>query len=268
MKLFHKYLLIPLALFSTIGIMVSGCSKEKQAEPRQPIAATVSSVYTGTDYAIRILLPDNFNADSAYHVVYLLDGDDYFGEMTKVIQAQYRYNTILVGIGYKGTNRRMTDFTYPADKISDKSGGGIQFVKFLTKELLPFIKAQGIQATQQTLAGHSLGAYLALYLTFQTEIANPFNNIIAISPSLFWHDAYIFQLEASRFNQSKNLPVHLYLAVGDIEGVTMNTHFKAFINKLTLRNYTGLQLNYELLRNRSHNNTPITGFEKALSTIQ
>lgn len=197
-----------------------------------------------------------------------MDGDDYFKEVAGIVKAQYNDKAVLIGVGYTRKNNRTTDFTYPADDMINKSGGGIKFLKFLTGELVPYIESLGIRSGQKTLLGHSLGGYISLYLRFQKEIVNPFNNVIAISPSIFWHDAHLFGMEQNYFKNTKELNVNLYMAIGDIEGLTMNTHFNAFAGKVAGRKYNNLVFHYETLKNSSHNNSPIIGFEKGLLTIK
>jgi predicted alpha/beta superfamily hydrolase len=212
------------------------------------------------------MYPDNYVESNSYKTIYLLDGDWYYNEFSEIVHDKYGENVILISIGYASGDNRNTDFTFPADDLLKKSGGAKQYAKFITEELTPYIENNlKIKSSSKALLGHSLGGYFALYLTFQKEVVNPFNKIVAISPSLYWSDAYIFGLEEEYSKSNNNLNVSLYIAMGDLEGATMNTHFDAILSKLKSRNYQGLSLNYERLKNTVHNNSPIIGFEKGIS---
>jgi len=204
----------------------------------------------------------------AYHTIYLLDGDGYFNELSHIILDEYPDEIVLVGIGYDGENKRHSDFTYPEDDLLPHSGNANLYIQHLIKELIPFVEdSLLIQTTQRTLAGHSLGGYFGLYLLFQEEFTNPFDNIISASPSLFWHDAFLLGLE-DQFNSSNDsLSVNLYITMGDSEGVTMNTLFNALNNKIKSRNYKDLIFDHERFENTTHNNNSIKSFRKGISRL-
>jgi hypothetical protein len=55
--------------------------------------------------------------------------------------------------------------------------------------------------------------------------------------------------------------------MGDAEGVTMNTLFSAFNNKIESRNYQGLTFDHERFENTTHNNNPIVSFQNGISKL-
>lgn len=255
-------------IFAVILLGFMSCDKEDQKDLPDYESHTLRSNFTNTDYTIQVLYPDNYKASEAYPTVFMFDADWYAEEMRTIFHEKYATQCVLVAVGYKGKIKRERDFTYPQDDIMRGSGGGKEYIQFINNELLPYVKNElNIISTEKTFLGHSLGAYLGIYLLLQQEFPNPFENIIAVSPSLFWHDAYIFEMENSYANAHNDLNVNLYMSVGDLEGVTMNTHFDAFVNKMQSRSYNGLSLFTERLKNRSHQNTPILGFDNGLTYI-
>lgn len=179
---------------------------------------SITSTFTGSEYNLEILYPVNYDPSLEYQTVYLLDGDFYFSELADIVTSKYAAEIILIGIGYKNENKRETDYTYPADDMVSNSGGGEKYIQFINNELIPYVEnSLLIKSSEKTLAGHSYGGYFALYQLFQQDYPNPFNNIIAASPSLFWHEAYMLDLE-NQFNGSfDTLSIKLFNTMGQID---------------------------------------------------
>lgn len=262
-KLFKIIVLLLLA-FTTIV----GCKKQNVLIKDNTKSYLINSNQTGEIYNLQILYPDNYDTVAQYPVVCLLDGDWYFNEMAEIVNKKFTSDLILIGIGYKTGNNRAKDFTFPADDMYSNSGYANEFIQFINYELLPFIQLDlSIKPSELTLAGHSLGGYFALYQLFQQDFPNPFDNIIAASPSLFWSEAYILDLEEEFYNNNDTLNKKVLITMGDLEGVTMNTMFDAFNDKIESRNYSGLLFMHMLYENITHNNNPIISFEEGISLI-
>jgi len=250
-----------------LSLLLLSCQKE-MLDVEQSNSYTLSSSHTNDEYALQILYPENYNPSLEYQTIYLLDGDWYFYELAEIIKEEYSDEILLVGIGYNNDNNRNADFTYPADDALDNSGNANAFIECINNELIPFIAdSVKIKSSQKTLVGHSLGGYFSLYLLFQNELNNPFDNIIAASPSLFWHEAFLLDLEETYHSSQDSLNTNLFITMGDSEGVTMNTLFDAFSKKIESRNYEGLLFDYERYENTTHNNNPIKSFEKGISKL-
>lgn len=246
----------------------SGCQKLEMQNIENSESYLINSYYTGSKYNLQILYPTNYNSSIEYQTIYLLDGDWFFNELAEIVKSKYASDIILIGIGYKNKNKRETDFTYPSDDYLSNSGGGKKFLQFINNELIPFVENDlSIKSSETTLCGHSLGGYFALYQLLQQNYPSPFNNIVTASPSLFWSEAYIIDLENKYHNSNNSLNIKLFNTMGDLEGVTMNTSFNAFNNKLKSRNYIGLLFNHVRFYNTSHNNNPIKSFAEGISFI-
>jgi len=230
---------------------------------------TINSSYSNIEYNIQVLYPENYDMSKEYSTIYLLDGDWYFYDISEFVKSNYASEVILVGIGYKNDNERLTDYTYPQDNsYSNSSGGGDNYISFLTKELIPYIENDlSIKSSETTIAGHSLGGYFALYQMLQETNATEFDNVIAISPSLFWKDSYIFDLEKQYKSNNDTLEKKLYISIGDIEGVTMNTYFDAFCTVIKNRDYKNLTFEYHRIENTSHNGNAIKSIRNGISFI-
>lgn len=248
---------------------LSSCKKEPLSSTGSQQAFTIQSAHTQVKYNINLWYPLGYLPSNNYHVVYLLDGDDYFKEATNLMEKSQREDIILIGIGYTDKNNRGTDYSFPKDKdFPSNSGGAKEFIKFINTELIPKIEGElDINSKDRTLFGHSLGGYFALYLLFQQEQPNPFQNSIVASANIMWKNAYLFELEQQYYNVNNTLDKKLYMAVGDLEGASINLFFNAFKNCLLKRNYSNFTFKHKRLENISHRNSPIISFKNALSII-
>lgn len=253
-----------------IGILgLNSCEKENLSSIKNNHPFTITSDYTNTTYSINILYPQAYDPLNNYHTIYMLDGDDYFKEATDIVAESSREDIILIGVGYTDKNRRGIDYSYPEDRdFPGASGGAKEFINFINNELIPHVENElEIESTDRTLFGHSLGGYLALYILFQQDQPNPFDNIIAASSNFMWYNGYLFHLEQHYFDTHDSLNKNLYITVGDLEGASINLFHNAFEKKISGRSYTGLILHHERLKNISHRNSPMITFKKGLSII-
>jgi len=221
-----------------IGLFgLTSCEKDDLSSIKNNQSYTIHSEYTNTEYGINILYPETYNETSSYHTIYILDGDDYFKEIVNVIEDTNREDIILIGIGYTGKNRRGMDYSYPKDNdFPSESGGAKEFIDFINHELIPYVEDElYITSSDKSLFGHSLGGYFALYVLFQQEQANPFDNIIAASSNFIWYNAYLFDLEQQYFDAQNTLNKNLYITVGDLEGASINLFYDAFNKKIMER---------------------------------
>lgn len=261
---------IKLFLCCTASLLaLNSCEKDELPSKGNSHSFNLTSNYTKTKYAIKVLYPENYLPSKRYRSIYLLDGDDYFKEAGDAIIASAKEDIVLVGVGYAGKNKRGTDYSYPKDNDFPKDSGGAKtFLKFINLELIPHVEGElDILSTDRTLFGHSLGGYFVLYTLLQQEQTNVFNTMIAASSNLMWGNAYLFDLEQHYF-MSDTLPdCNLYMTVGDLEGASINLFFNAFVKKLQERDYPSLNLFYDRLKNTSHRNSPIQTFENALAIL-
>ena len=159
------------------------------------------SQHTGRTYRITISLPLGYSRSpgegwpfdktpAQWPVVYVLDGNWYFGLVTDIIRPMAwcgsTTDAIVVGIGYAEDNdpikafresftRRDFDLTPIRDEVVEKSmaeahkrpvpnGDAGNFHKFIKAELIPFVeKAYRADPLKRILVGHSYGGLFALF---------------------------------------------------------------------------------------------------------
>ncbi|MCX2452187.1 alpha/beta hydrolase-fold protein [Pedobacter sp. PLR] len=218
----------------------------------------IKSNILGESRTLNIYLPEGYHPDSAktYPVIYLLDGsanEDFihvaglvqFLTMTETMPA-----TIVVGIGNIDRKR---DFTFPTTNAKDKkdyptTGQSEKFIRFIGKELQPYIaknyKTNGIK----TLSGQSLGALLATEVLLKAP--SLFNQYLIVSPSLWWDDE---SLLAKAPELLKTLPaqkIKVYVAVGK-EGAVMEGDAKKLSEILKT---TNLEVHFAFFPEGNHAN--------------
>ncbi|WP_191559976.1 alpha/beta hydrolase [Metabacillus idriensis] len=196
------------------------------------------------EYRIYIYRPSEPPPSNGYPVLYLLDANAIFGSFAEAVRLQTRkphgYEPmVVVGIAYDTNepfhqNRRIFDYTVealsnelpirPNGSNWPKTGGADAFLAFIEEELKPAIqKSISVDPMRQSLFGHSLGGLFALYVFFTKTTS--FQNYIAGSPSIWWKNRYILELEKTYCDHldsiKRNNDTGLLLAVGGNEKTHM-----------------------------------------------
>lgn len=224
----NETLLLWLLLGPVVGLAQLNQPANYHTTARKYFATSVGDTFT-----VSMQLPKDYhlNTHQRYPLVLLVDGDFYFPSMAPLMKQHEMTGLlppmILIGIGYgdfqKMDSLRIRDFLYPEPLESDEitaQGGGLNFYKFITTELLPQLETElRVDTSQRTLMGHSFGGYFVLVAMLQQAKENKtiFSNIIAASPSLWYHDFYLNQLpdELTRHKPDKRL--NIVLTAGSLE---------------------------------------------------
>lgn len=178
---------------------------------------------------LNIYLPEGYDAadTTRYPVVCLLDGsaDEDFIHIVGLYQFSsfpwvgWVPPSIIVGIA--NTDRKR-DFTFPSTRDSDRkllptSGGSEKFIRFLERELQPYVEAHYKTKASWTLIGESLGGLLAAEILLKKP--SLFNRYIIISPSLWWDDGALLRGKSAVLGAGFSRPTEVYIGVGK-EGLT------------------------------------------------
>ncbi|MCT8469890.1 hypothetical protein KZO85_14995 [Chromohalobacter canadensis] len=185
---------------------------------------------TGRDYLIQVSVPDAPPPSGGYPVLYVLDGNARFplavvGRDSLTLRGPDGGTSpwLIVGIGYPDTRRfngsaRSEDYTpavsnMPAIDSRGRPVGGAEFFQvFLHDQLLPRIATRfDVDSSRRALLGHSYGGLFALY----TALTRPqlFSDYIAISPSLWWGNGFLYELPSV----PGGVNAHVLLGAGDQE---------------------------------------------------
>ncbi|AWF82083.1 histidine kinase [Microbulbifer sp. A4B17] len=244
---------------------------------------TVDSEILERKYDLYVKLPKNYSEDNTkneiYPVIYLNDGPHTFKVASGVTHFEDMDKAIIVGIsfahGENGQFSRVRDLTPMVDTGWKRytTGGAKEYLKFIEKEVIPFIEGIfRVDPTRRILSGHSLGgSFGAWVLLTKPQL---FSSYILTSPSLWFKDEMIFDLEDKYASHNNSLAVNVYIATGALETTKkgrmrndMVDGHKRFFARLQSRNYRGLKLNGEIVNGTDHFSTFPVGLAKGLRWI-
>ena len=163
----------------------------------------IISRINGRTYRIMVAAPST-DAGTKHPVLYVLDGNQYFGTAVDAVKQQSTYKVvkqaIVVGIGYATDDIATIDYERGLDLTSSKDpnwrgqfGGSSNFARVIEQEIKPFVNARfSIDSSQQIIWGHSLAGLFAL----QTMLTNPvaYATYIFSSPSIWWNNTEVLNV--------------------------------------------------------------------------
>ena len=229
-------------------------------------SVTINSKILNEERNILVYLPEEYkDSSTGYPVLYVLDGDDYFlpsiGVMKYLAMFNYLPEMIVIGIPHKKRFKELT----PTKTNRIPSGGGIDdFLKFIKKELIPFVEDNFRTQPFRIFAGHSLGG-LGVFYAFIAE-PDMFNAYIGISSSVYWDESVLLKRADKILKETDQLNKSLYFSVEEGEG----EHSKANFNfAQLLKNYEIKDLNwkFELMEGESHTSLWIKSFDEGLGFV-
>ncbi len=180
-----KFLAIVFCLFSCSNDLPAR-SNDIPAQEMPGESFTISSEFMKEDRKIQVALPKGYNEWTEYNVHYMLD-PVWNMQLRKSLLDFMQTNamspkTILVGIVSLDRNSDMTPTK--SDRLAT-SGNADNFIKFITKEVKPFIEKKYKTTGHNTFAGHSFGGLCVMYSFLKSP--DSFDAYLVGDPS-FWYD--------------------------------------------------------------------------------
>lgn len=200
------------------------------------------STVNGRDYRIQIALPASKPPAGGFPVIYVTDGDGYFGTWAFAARlramSQELEPAVVVGIGYPeaeqdltvAMQRRMNELVPSIDPERRKEvaalpagtsalyAGADDLLQVIHNEVAAKVEAVvPINRTRSTLFGHSLGGLFALHALFTHS--EYFQTYLVLSPSIWWDGRAVLAGRAAflkRVEKGEVAP-RVYLAVGSLE---------------------------------------------------
>jgi len=234
----------------------------------------LKSSETGRSYDIYVRLPSEYAQNQKkYPVLYVLDGQWDF-KLLDSIQGGLLYDgfvpeMIIVGITYSGDHPdygalRAMDYTPVADAYIPGSGDAPKFFAFLKEQLLPFIESNyRAEPSQRVLMGSSFGGTFTLYAMFSEP--GLFSGYVAASPAVVYGSEFAFKQEAEYANSHQDLPVRLFLSVGEIEQLAYPV--KELMQILSERNYSGLEMETRIIEGERHAGNKPEAYNRGLRFV-
>jgi hypothetical protein len=272
--------MICILLFLTISACAQQTPESRSPSlPRVTLPDTevreLKSSATGRSYDIYVRLPSGYaqNQGKKYPVLYVLDGqwdlkllDSIYGGL---FYDGFVPEMIIVGITYSGASPdynslRAMDYTPVQDASLPGSGDAPRFLAFFKEELIPFIETNyRVDASQRVLMGSSFGGTFTLYAMF----AEPklFSGYVAASPSVVYGAGFAFKQEADYAGKHQDLPVRLFLSVGELEPLAQPV--QEFMQVVGKRGYTGLEMETRTISGERHAGNKPEAFNRGLRFI-
>lgn len=254
----HRHILIfPLFLLSiSLGNLNAQRNKIPAEEPTAENYHWIYSDIVKDSFYVKIFLPENYDEqrERNYPVIYMTDGDRYFGLVTDFVYSLLHredIDVILVGVGYgtKSMNnlKRRRDFkTKPG---SDKTVGAVAFREFIKTELFPVIESKyQIDHLNRTLMGWSMGGTFTLNTMFKDPLA--FKNYLVLSARLNYEEDPILEIEKGYSEKNKDLKATLFYSMGNTD--RRHEQFPEFVRNLNSRGYQNLKFESHELEGKSH----------------
>ena len=183
--------------YSFTILLLPFCAKSQENSPfTVGFEKSATSTILGEQRKIWIHIPDSPGSNDnsgkgAYPVIYLLDGDGNFKDIVSITEFMSNAGLcppmIVVGILHPA---RMKDLTFGTDKEYPAIvGGGEAFLRYVEKELMPYIESHYPTAPYKIFIGHSVGGLTVV----NTLIHHPylFNAYVSLDGALWWNNQQI-----------------------------------------------------------------------------
>ncbi|MDJ0646404.1 MAG: glycoside hydrolase family 31 protein [Flavobacteriaceae bacterium] len=208
-----------------------------------------------------VYLPPGYkNSMERYPVLYVHDGQNVFDKITSYagewgidesLNSLFRtknFKMIVVGID-NGGDKRMTEYS-PWDNERFGKGEGASYVKFIVKDLKPYIDKNFRTLTDHKntgIMGSSMGGLISHY----AGLAYPqvFGKVGVFSPS-FWYSNEAFAFAKSK---SKLDNVHMYFLMGGKEGDRMIPDMNRMIDLMKQEGFNQANIYKKIVDDGKHN---------------
>ncbi len=231
------------ALSVLLSLVVAGCGgggsssgSGEDATQGTRESRTFRSRASGVTYPLSIYLPpSSAGARNELPVLYVLDGETWFGTAVEVAESGGP-PAIIVAI--HGAGRRNRDYV-PTNRCTQDGGGHAAFFDFLRQELLPSIEDTiGGDPRRRALFGHSHGGSFALYAMFaESPGQHTFAAYLASDASVSCLGATADGWEQDHASAHSELPVRLHLSYATLGNHDSN---RAYADAIAQRGYQDL----------------------------
>lgn len=261
-------IVVSISLFFSKGVAAN--EKPLFQIPRTEVIS-IQDTNSNRMYELYIKLPSGYstshNQNTRYPVVYLTDAANNFqivsGSTNFPMNNNKIESAIIVGISWqKGLppqNSRVRDYTpTKANNWKRETGGAGTHLTFIRNEVIKHIESNyRADPNKRTYFGYSLGGLFGAYVLLTQP--DTFSNCILGSPSLWFDNKYIFELESKTAKKIKDLDANVFISIGDLETPKMSgtnnnmvTQAQEFYSNLESRNYESLSLKLLVVDSADH----------------
>lgn len=245
--------------------------------PRVEVSEMTSNA-TGDKYYLFVQLPHGYpDSSERYPVFYVLNGGSAVRAHDTLVLPLMRQGqipqAIFVGIGhprprpFSTEQYRSRDLTIvPEEHLPYETGGAARFLSFIRNEVVPHIDATyRTDPADRGLGGHSLEGLFVLYTALNAP--DLFQRYVASSPAISSGDYAILNVEEEIAETRSDLPISLYVSVGDTDYASFVLGWEQFTDQLRSRNYEGFRLKSEMLPDANHNTAVVPAAHHGLTYV-
>lgn len=238
-------------------LLVVSCTLH--AQYAMPVKDSLQSNVLGEMRGIEITLPSDYSSHDTtrYDVWYVVDGEwnaHTFTNISGYLQAVgFMPPVIIVSIPNRyvnGYNYRDRDLTPTITVDLPNSGGAGNFLRFLERELMPYVQHKYRSSSQNGLFGASFGGLFTMYALL--ERPSLFRFYVLADPAFRYDNRYISRLTAERL---KEIPFSsTALHIGGRAGLSVEYMGRGVMDSiLKAVQPRGLHWRSELYDNETHN---------------
>jgi predicted alpha/beta superfamily hydrolase len=217
---------------------------------------TVYSKILNENRPILISRPNGYDrSEEKYFVVYVLDANLNMYFTTGIAELLYQagYPRLLI-VGIPSTNRTR-DLTPSIAKDAPLGGGADNFMKFIEKELMPFVGNNYKVHGYSVLIGHSYGGLFAAYVLEKNH--DLFDAYVAITPTVIYDNFLVSKQLLIKFNNTKELDKTFFFSVGHEPGGEGDAVFELNNDIFKKNAPKKLDWKFEYYPKENHSTTPV-----------
>lgn len=277
------------ALFHSFTILLfSFCARAQEYNPfTTGFEKGLASQILGEQRRIWIHIPNSTGGDKSagkgpYPVLYLLDGESNFNHIVSTTEFMSNAGLcppmIVVGILHPS---RMTDLTFGADQETPGVvGRGDEFMRYVEKELMPYIESNYPTAPYNIFIGHSVGGLTVV----NTLIHHPdlFDAYVSLDAALWWNKQQIVTDAKTILGKNNYAGKTLFMALANrmeigmdtltvqkdtTEGTELIRSNLTFIKEITKNSANQLRFQHKYYANDDHSSVRLIGEYDALRFI-
>lgn len=254
-------------LFFILVVVICSCKAQTKKQSGDII---IQYPYATDSFLVRVTnLTENPRPSDTIHIVYYSDGSLKSGKQTEKMIEKYKNGLlqkkyVFVGIAHFGYFRpkRRRDFIPPSVKTdkghigkNENYGQADTFYQLLKNKIIPSAEEKfSGYPVKRSFIGHSLGGLFATYLLLNGD--SLFNNLYALSPSLWIDDYRILEYENSRQDKLMNVRKRIWISCGS--GETLNKirrSVRKIEDTLVVRKYPGIYYRVKVYDRETHNSS-------------